>query len=47
MKTKSYLLLTALGFLSSSLFAQDYLVSTPNTSLLIEATPGETVKIQY
>ena len=47
MKTKSYLLLTALGFLSSSLFDQDYLVSTPNTSLLIEATPGETVKIQY
>lgn len=47
MKTKSYLLLTALGFLSSSLFAQDYLVSTPNTSLLIKATPDETVKIQY
>lgn len=47
MKTKSYLLLTALGFRSSSLFAQDYLVSTPNTSLLIKATPGETVKIQY
>ena len=47
MKTKSYLLLTALGFLSSSLFAQDYLVSTPNTSLIIKATPGETVKIQY
>lgn len=47
MKTKSYLLLTALGFLSSSLFGQDYLVSTPNTSLLIKATPGETVKIQY
>ena len=47
MKTKSYLLLTALGFLSSSLFAQDYLVSTPNTSLLIKATPAETVKIQY
>ena len=47
MKTKSYLLLTALGFLSSSLFAQDYLVSTPNTSLLFKATPGETVKIQY
>ena len=47
MKTKSYLLLTALGFLSSSLFAQDYLVSTPNTSLLIKATPSETVKIQY
>lgn len=47
MKTKSYLLLTALGFLSSSLFAQDYLASTPNTSLLIKATPGETVKIQY
>ena len=47
MKTKSYLLLTALGFLSSSLFAQDYLVSTHNTSLLIKATPGETVKIQY
>lgn len=47
MKTKSYLLLTALGFLSNSLFAQDYLVSTPNTSLLIKATPGETVKIQY
>ena len=47
MKTKSYLLLTALGFLSSSLFAQDYLVSTPKTSLLIKATPGETVKIQY
>ncbi|WP_303005554.1 alpha-galactosidase [Bacteroides congonensis] len=47
MKTKLYLLLTALGFFSSSLFAQDYLVSTPNTSLLITATPGEKVKIQY
>ena len=47
MKTKFLCTLTALGFLSSSLFAQDYLVSTPNTSLLIKATPGETVKIQY
>ena len=47
MKTNSYSLQTGLDFHSSSLFAQDYLVSTPNTSLLIKATPGETVKIQY
>lgn len=47
MKTKYYLPLVALGFFSDSLLAQDYLVSTPNTSLLIKATPGETVKIQY
>lgn len=37
----------ALGFFSGSLPAQDYLVSTPNTSLLINATPGEKVKTQY
>ncbi|WP_349905686.1 alpha-galactosidase [Bacteroides caccae] len=46
MKTRFYLLM-ALGFFSGSLPAQDYLVSTPNTSLLINATPGEKVKTQY
>lgn len=40
-------LLVALSFFPGSLLAQDYLVSTPNTSLLIKATPGEKVKIQY
>lgn len=47
MNTKSYLLTMTLGLFSGSLFAQDYLVSTPNTSLLIKATPSEKVKIQY
>ena len=46
MKTRFFLLIT-LGLFSSSLPAQDYLVSTPNTSLMIKATPGEKVKIQY
>lgn len=32
---------------SSSLHAKDYLISTPNTSLLITATPGEKSKFQY
>ena len=47
MKIKYYLMVTALGLFSSSLFAQDYLLSTPNTSLLITATPGEKVRTQY
>ncbi len=46
MKTRLYLLL-ALGTLSVPLLAQDYLVSTPNTSLLLTATPGEKSKFQY
>lgn len=40
MKTKS-LLIVALGVLSGNLSAKDYLLSTPNTSLLITANPGE------
>lgn len=46
MRMKIYLLL-AFGLFSGSLLAKDYLVSTPNTSLLINATPGKKVKIQY
>lgn len=30
-----------------SMYAQDYLISTPNTSLLIHATPGQTARIHY
>lgn len=37
----------ALGVLSGNLYAKDYLISTPNTSLLITATPGEKSKLQY
>lgn len=37
----------ALGVLSSGSYAKDYLISTPNTSLLITATPGEKAKFQY
>ena len=36
-----------LGGLCSSSVAKDYLVSTPNTSLLITAVPGEKSKFQY
>ena len=46
MKTKLYLLM-ALGLFSSSLSAEDYLISTRNTSLLISAEKGEKSKIQY
>ncbi|WP_165852475.1 alpha-galactosidase [Bacteroides sp. AF34-31BH] len=46
MKTKS-LLIVALGVLSGNLSAKDYLLSTPNTSLLITANPGEKSKYQY
>lgn len=46
MKTKTLLVL-ALGVFSSGLNAKDYLISTPNTSLLITATPGEKSKFQY
>lgn len=46
MKTKSLLILL-LGVLSGSLSAKDYLISTPNTSLLITANPGEKSKFQY
>lgn len=42
-----YVLLAAMGLLSSSLFAKDYLISTPETSLLITANVGEKSKIQY
>lgn len=46
MKNKSLLMLV-LGVLSGSLSAKDYLISTPNTSLLITANPGEKSKFQY
>ena len=46
MKIKTLLLL-ALGVFSGNLYAKDYLISTPNTSLLITATPGEKSKFQY
>lgn len=39
--------LWALGWVFTSLSAQDYLVSTPNTSLLLNATPGKAARIQY
>ncbi len=40
--------MTAMAMLlSSSLFAKDYLISTPRTSLLISAEAGEKSKIQY
>lgn len=37
----------ALGTISGFLHAKDYLISTPNTSLLITAVPGEKSKFQY
>lgn len=37
----------ALGAFSGNLYAKDYLISTPNTSLLITAEPGEKSKFQY
>lgn len=46
MKINAFLLL-ALGFFSGNLHAKDYLISTPNTSLLLTATPGEKSKFQY
>lgn len=46
MKTKTLLMLV-LGILSGNLNAKDYLISTPNTSLLLTATPGEKSKFQY
>ena len=46
MKTKILLLILG-AFSSSMLNAKDYLISTPNTSLLISATPGEKSKFQY
>ena len=46
MKTKLLLILT-LGTCACGLHAKDYLISTPNTSLLITATPGEKSKCQY
>lgn len=46
MKTKALLILV-LGVMSDNLCAKDYLISTPNTSLLITATPGEKSKFQY
>lgn len=36
-----------LGVFSGNLYAKDYLISTPNTSLLITAVPGEKSKFQY
>ena len=41
-----YLLFVVLGTFSS-LNAQDYLISTPNTSLLLTAKQGEAARIQY
>lgn len=46
MKKKLCLFLVA-GVLSGFLQAKDYLISTPNTSLLITATPGEKAKFRY
>ena len=46
MKIKALLML-GLGVLSGNLYAKDYLISTPNTSLLITAIPGEKSKFQY
>ena len=46
MKIKALLML-GLGVLSGNLYAKDYLISTPNTSLLIAAVPGEKSKFQY
>lgn len=47
-KTKTkILLMLVLGAMSGNLCAKDYLISTPNTSLLITATPGEKSKFQY
>lgn len=46
MKTNLYLLLT-LGILTQSLSAKDYLVSTPNTTLVISAAPGKKSRFQY
>lgn len=46
MKTK-LLLMLVLGVFSSGSHAKDYLISTPNTSLLITATPGEKSKFRY
>ncbi len=37
----------ALGVFSCNLYAKDYLISTPNSSLLITASPGEKSKFQY
>lgn len=42
----SCLLLIVWGAFSSA-NAQDYLISTPNTSLLLTAKPGETARVQY
>lgn len=47
MKAKHYLLLAISMLSSGSLVAKDYLISTPNTSLLLTATPGEKSKFQY
>lgn len=44
---KKICLMLLLGGLCSSSVAKDYLVSTPNTSLLITAVPGEKSKFQY
>lgn len=44
---KRICLFLVLGALCISSFAKDYLISTPNTSLLVTATPGEKSKFQY
>lgn len=44
---KGTLLLCALLFSTGSLYAKDYLISTPKTSLLITATPNEKARYQY
>lgn len=47
MNKKSSGLLFGMFLIVSSVFAQDYLISTPNTSLLLTAVPGKSARIQY
>ena len=46
MKIKLYMLLAS-TLLCSAVHAEDYLISTRNTSLLLSATPGEKARFQY
>lgn len=47
MKKIYVLLMSSLGIFPGVVQAKDYLISTPNTSVLITAKPGEKSKIQY
>lgn len=47
MKTKILLMLVLGSCFNSILYGKDYLISTPNTSLLITVNPGEKSKFQY